>query len=68
MKAGDELVFSFGEIERNAIGFRESRDHKDDEGEDLRERHLEDIPTRDEAQIVSGLGFRDTAKAKMIRE
>jgi len=43
-KTGDEFVLGFRQIEGDAVGFREGRDHENDEAENLRERKREDRP------------------------
>ena len=68
MISRDQLVLSFRQIERDAVGFREGRDQKNDETEDLRHGRLEDAPVRDESQIISCLVFHDLAQAKGIRQ
>ena len=38
--------------------------HENEKAEDLRERHLENAPARDEAEIIAGLCIDDAAEAQ----
>ena len=66
-KPGHQFVLGFRQIERHAIGFRERRDHEDDEAENLRERRLENVPVRDECRSRTRLRLHDLAQAQRVR-
>ena len=68
MKAGDQLILGFRQIERDAIGFGESGDQKQDETEDLRERHLEDAPPGHESEVETLLAVDDLAQAESVQD
>ena len=68
MEAGNQFVFGFRQVEREAICFSKTGDHENHEAENLREWHLENIPAGDESQIVTRLAGGDIAKAQMIRQ
>src|SRR5581483_6485165 len=68
VEASDQFIFGFGKIEWNAVGLGEGRNHENDEAENLRERHLENVPARYETQIIAGLAVCDSAKTEMVRE
>src|SRR5207302_1824111 len=57
-----------GQIERDAIGFRERRDQENEEAENLRHRALEDVPFRQEPEVEALLRLHDLAQAERIRE
>ena len=63
LKAGDELGFGFGQIERHAVGLGESGDQKDDEAQNLRHRSLEDVPAGEESEVKAALRLNDLAQA-----
>ena len=59
--AGDEFGFGFGEIERQAIGFRDRGREIAEKAQNLRQRGTEQIPARQESPAEAVLGSHDVA-------
>src|SRR5579863_1688473 len=69
VEAGYQLIFSFREIERNAIGLRK-RGHQKQKKADNQEREgsLKNTPAGNEAEVVAGLRVHQFAKAERIEQ
>src|SRR5882762_375377 len=68
VKAGDEFGFGFGEIEGDAIGFRDGGDEEAEKAEDLREGSAKNVPAENAAEsekaVAVGLIVDDVAEAE----
>src|SRR5260370_18755559 len=64
VKARDELILGFGKVEWNPIGFRKTGGQKNKEADNLGEGHLEDVPAREEAEIVTCMAIDQLAKTQ----